>query len=235
MQRTARKETSISQKLYFLLEKIGTSTQVMEGTHLFHEGTPAEYIYVVKSGLIQIGKMSKEGKELTLRLCQTGALIGELTLFSENATYFLNAKALKTSVVYTVSKTELEQELMDDSEMAIEYMKWSSDRMRVFQYKIRDLLLHGKKGALYSTLIRLANSYGTEHSDGIKINVALTDTELAAFAAATRESANRMMIDLRKRNVVSTLNSGKILIKNLQYLRDQIGCEDCPLVICHIN
>lgn len=33
--------------------------------------------------------------------------------------------------------------------------------------KFRDLLLYGKKGALYSTLIRLANSYGKEVDGGI--------------------------------------------------------------------
>lgn len=32
--------------------------------------------------------------------------------------------------------------------------------MRKQHSKFRDLLLYGKKGALYSTLIRLANSYG---------------------------------------------------------------------------
>ena len=32
--------------------------------------------------------------------------------------------------------------------------------------RFRDLLLHGKKGALFSTLIRLTNTYGIKQADG---------------------------------------------------------------------
>lgn len=39
-----------------------------------------------------------------------------------------------------------------------------------------------QKGALYSTLIRLSNSYGVERSDGILINIVLTNQDLAKFA-----------------------------------------------------
>ena len=33
-------------------------------------------------------------------------------------------------------------------------MKWKSNQNEISQTKFRDLILHGKKGALYSTLIR---------------------------------------------------------------------------------
>lgn len=228
-------ERSISQDLATLLEEIGTTKHVEKDAYVFREGMPAQYIYLVKSGLVQIGKMSLDGKELTLRICQQQSIIGELTLFTENAYYLLNAKALESSTIYAIYKSELENTLQDNSALAFEYMKWSSNQMRIFQYKIRDLLLHGKKGAFYSTLIRLANSYGVKYREGIKLDITLTDTELATFAAATRESANRMLNDLRKHDVVSTLKSGEIFIKDLQFLRDYIGCEDCPLEICHID
>ncbi len=37
------------------------------------------------------------------------------------------------------------------------------------------------KGAFYSTLLRLANSYGIQRDDGIYIDIALTNQELAEF------------------------------------------------------
>ncbi len=46
-----------------------------------------------------------------------------------------------------------------------------------------------KKGALYSTLIRLANSYGVETEDGIFIDMPMTNQELANFAAAHAKSS----------------------------------------------
>ena len=47
--------------------------------------------------------------------------------------------------------------------------------------RFRDLVLNGKKGAMYSTLIRLANSFGEKNSNGITISLNLTNQELANF------------------------------------------------------
>lgn len=65
------------------------------------------------------------------------------------------------------------------------------------------MLLYGKKGAFYSTLLRLANSYGIQRDDGIFIDIALTNQELAEFAATSRESLNRMLSELRKLGYVA--------------------------------
>ncbi|WP_373894871.1 Crp/Fnr family transcriptional regulator [Virgibacillus natechei] len=230
-----RHKESPSEELRALLDSIGTTKQVHKDTYLFQEGMDAQAIYMIKSGLVQIGKLGEDGKELTLRICSNGDIVGELTLFSDNAAYLLNAKVLTSGEVLAIDKEKLEKELMKNSALAFEFMKWVSNEMRKFQYKIRDLLLNGKKGALYSTLIRLSNSYGIEKDNGILIDLPLTNQELAGFCAATRESANRMLVDLRKQDIISMKKSGKIFIKDMQFLRDEIGCERCPIEICNID
>ncbi|MBP1969895.1 CRP/FNR family transcriptional regulator [Virgibacillus natechei] len=230
-----RHEELLSNELHALLDSIGTTKKIRKDTFLFQEGMEAHDIYLVKSGLVQIGKLGEDGKELTLRICKNDDVVGELTLFSDNPIYLLNAKVLKSGEVLAINKDKLEHELMQNSALTFEFMKWVSNQMRKFQYKIRDLLLNGKKGALYSTLIRLSNSYGIEQNNGVLIDMALTNQELAAFCAATRESANRMLVDLRKQDVISMNKSGKIFIKDMQFLRDEIGCEHCPIEICNID
>jgi CRP-like cAMP-binding protein len=114
-------------------------------------------------------------------------------------------------------------------------MKWISTHLRKNQSKIRDLVMNGKKGALYSTLIRFTNSYGVHTDEGILIDIHLTNQEFAKFCAATRESVNRMLSELKKRGAISTTADGRIIVKDLQYLRDEIGCEECPISICNID
>ena len=53
--------------------------------------------------------------------------------------------------------------------------------------KIPGLATLRQEGAFYSTLLRLANSYGVKREDGIFIDIALTNQELAEFAATSRE------------------------------------------------
>ena len=97
--------------------------------------------------------------------------------------------------------------------------------MRKQHLKFRDLVLYGKKGALYSTLIRLANSYGMETDEGILISVPLTNQELANYSASARESLNRMLADLRKSGVIA-MRGHLILIKDIDYLKEEIHCEN---------
>lgn len=158
-------------------------------TYLFREGMDAEELYLIQSGLIEIGKLTSDGKDLTLRICQKHDIVGELTLFTEEPRYMLSAKVLEDGEVLVINKNKLEKELIQNGALTFEFMKWMSTHLRKIQSKIRDLLLHGKKGALYSTLIRLSNSYGVERSDGILINIVLTNQDLAKFCAAARKAS----------------------------------------------
>ncbi|GAB3060055.1 Crp/Fnr family transcriptional regulator [Virgibacillus ainsalahensis] len=225
----------ISNELRDLLYTIGTTKSVHKDTYLFHEGMEAHEIFLIKSGLVQVDKLTTDGKELSMRICKHDNIVGELTLFSDHATYFLSAKVIESGEIIVINKAALEKELMSNANLTLEFMKWTSNHMRKFQSKIRDLLLNGKKGALYSTLIRLSNSYGRKQSNGILIDIAFTNQELAQFCAATRESVNRMLVELRKSDVISIDGKGRIFIKDIQFLRNEIGCENCPIEICNIN
>ncbi|MFD1848494.1 Crp/Fnr family transcriptional regulator [Oceanobacillus bengalensis] len=225
----------ISKELRALLDSISTVKSIEKDTFVFHEGAAAEEIYIIKQGLVQISKLTADGKEMILRVCKNNDIIGELTLFSDHPKYLLSAKVLESGEIFVINKNKLEKELMTNSVLTFEFMKWTSNHMRKFQTKIRDLLLNGKKGAVYSTLIRLSNSYGITQENGILIDLTLTNQELANFCAATRESVNRILVQLRKLDIITIDKTGRIFIKDIGYLRDEIGCENCPIEVCNIN
>ncbi|CAH0344454.1 Crp/Fnr family transcriptional regulator [Bacillus sp. CECT 9360] len=201
---------------------------------LYREGMEAAELFVVLSGRVQIGKITMEGQELSLRICGENDICGELTLFTESAKYLLSARVLEAAEIAVVNKNRLEQRMFEDPALALEVMKWMSDHSRRTQTKFRDLVLNGKKGALYSTLIRMTNSFGVEKEDGILIDLHLTNQELANFCASSRESVNRMLNSLKREHVLS-INKGHITIHDLPYLKNEIGCENCPAIYCSIE
>lgn len=235
MQETTINKNSIPENLKELINSIDHTMKIQKGTFLFQEGMTANELYILRSGRIQISKISQDGKELTLRICTRGDIVGELTLFTNEAKYLLNAKVLESGEVAVLKKEYLEQQLLENGSLAYEFMKWMSDHFRRTQTKFRDLVLHGKKGALYSTLIRMTNSYGVKREEGsILINIPLTNQDLANFCGTSRESINRMLSDLRKDNIVS-INKGKITVHDLEFLKLEINCENCPPELCNID
>ena len=204
------------------------------GEYLFHEGDPAKYFFFVRSGQIFITKFVESGRVLSLRLATKGSIVGELPLYEDNPIYIFNAVAQCPAEVYAIEFPTLHSYLEKKPSLAINLLKIISVHMRKQHSKFRDLVLYGKKGAVYSTLIRFANSYGQLVDDGILITVPLTNQELANYSATARESLNRMFGELRRKNVIE-IRDGLILIRDLNFLKREIQCENCGRDICNIE
>jgi CRP-like cAMP-binding protein len=225
---------TLSPNMNKLFEKVHRIKNIDKGSFLFEEGNTANELYIIQSGKFQVSKMIPDGRELTIRMCSAGELVGELTLFSPESQHILNARASESGSVAVIQKDRLEDEIAKDSGLALELVKWLSLQHRKSQTRFRDLVLHGKKGALYSTLIRLVNSFGVKTEDGMKIDVSLTNQELANFCGTSREVVNRLLSELRKQDIIS-IDKGYITIHALHRLKREIDCENCPIEICNIE
>lgn len=212
----------------------GKLISLHDGAYLFREGAPAHYFYIVRSGHIFIMKYGASGRVLSLRLATTGSLIGELPLYEEMPTYIFSVIARSAAEVYAIEFPVLQAHLEKHPHLSIALLKLIGQHMRKQHLKFRDLVLYGKKGALYSTLIRFANSYGMETEDGILISVPLTNQELANYSASARESLNRMLSELRKKGIIE-MRGHLIFIKDIGYLKKAIHCENCGKDICNIE
>ncbi|MBL3643430.1 Crp/Fnr family transcriptional regulator [Peribacillus frigoritolerans] len=227
-------ELSLSNRMQAILDNKQQIKHMEKGRYLFQESTPASDLYYIINGKVEVSKVVPDGRELTIRISSENDLVGETVLFSQNPKYMMNAKMMEDGTVAVISKEALEEKIASDSHLAVEMMTWLSAQNRKNQAKFRDMLLHGKKGAFYSTLIRLSNSYGTEAEDGKVINLPFTNQELANFCGTSREVVNRMLAQLRKDNVIS-IKKGRITILDFDYLKQEIDCENCPIEICTID
>ncbi|MCM3677403.1 Crp/Fnr family transcriptional regulator [Peribacillus simplex] len=227
-------ELSLSNRMHAILDNKHQVKHIEKGRYLFQESTPASDLYYIIKGKVEVSKVVPDGRELTIRISSENDLVGETVLFSQNPKYMMNAKMMEDGTVAVISKEALEDKIASDSRLAVDMMTWLSAQNRKNQAKFRDMLLHGKKGAFYSTLIRLSNSYGTEVEDGKVINLPFTNQELANFCGTSREVVNRMLAQLRKNNVIS-IKKGRITIFDFDYLKQEIDCENCPIEICTID
>lgn len=207
---------------------------IYKNTFLFRQGEPVKELYVIVSGQVVIGKTSSEGRELTLRFCGPNDLIGEFIIDDLPINYLVDGKVTATGEVAVFDQKKLLDQLQHQPEAMMEFLKFANLQHRKDQMRFRDLLLYGKKGALYSTLIRLVNSYGRAIDDGILIDIQLTNQEIANFCATSRESINRMLSELKKRQVIR-IDQGKITILQLDVIKKEIHCENCPVTLCTIN
>lgn len=229
------KKSSNSEGILALFEQFGANLKVEKERPVFLEGQRAEDVYLIKTGTVRISKDTESGKILTLRISGGDTFIGETSIFCETIYHSVSANTVEPTELSVLPRTTLEKYLTDSASLMMEWIQIMQVHNLKNETRFRDLLLHGKKGALLSTLIRLTNTYGVKQDDGsILIDHAMTNQELANFCATSREVVNRILNDLKKKRVIS-LDKGKITIHDLHFLRTEVECDNCPLHICRID
>lgn len=91
-----------------------TEKTYSKNSYLFREGDEVEGIYIIQSGKVQIGKVTPDGRELTLKICGPEQIVGEVTVFSEAAKYMLDAKAIEDVICTKIPIEDLEEGLLEN-------------------------------------------------------------------------------------------------------------------------
>ncbi|WP_059171147.1 Crp/Fnr family transcriptional regulator [Bacillus sp. FJAT-27445] len=211
-----------------------TVQKIKAGTVLFHERDRVEYIYLIQKGSIAIGRVHLKGKEFILKILNTREMIIEYQLFKPSSRYHFSAKALTDCELLAIKRDQFEEFITNDPYAMSELAAWLSTSYLKAQMKCQDLIMNGKKGGLYSILIRLCNSYGVSTEDGILIDLPLTHQELANLTYGTREVIQRSLKELRDNEIIS-YDQQKFTIKDLSYLRQEVDCQNCAHEICGLN
>ena len=221
-----------SPSLQTIYDLADTVKKIYRGGYVFNEGQQSTDIFLIKSGIVRLSKLNSNGLPLNLRICKTGDLIGDLTLFTDQSNYFLTAEAITPVEVYVVKREVVENAVSSNPILAKEFIIWFNTHFQKTQSKYRDLALYGKKGAVYSTLIRMTNMYGkTQPNGSVLLDLPLTNQDLANFCGYTSESIDFLLTDLIALGVIS-VSSGYITIKDIRYLQNEIQCEGCSKEIC---
>ncbi|WHY76141.1 Crp/Fnr family transcriptional regulator [Neobacillus sp. WH10] len=204
------------------------------GSVLFQEKDSVEFVYLLLKGKIALGRVHLRGKDFILKILDDQEVIVEYQLFKANPHYQFYAKTLTDCELLLIKKEQFEEFILTDPEAMNELVTWLSTGYLKAQMKCQDLIMNGKKGGLYSILIRLCNSYGVKTEDGILIDLPLTHQELANLTYGTREVIQRALKDLREKDIILYENQ-KFTVKNLSFLKEEVDCQNCSFEICGLN
>lgn len=204
------------------------------GTYLFQEKEEAENIYLIVQGSVSIGRYHVKGKEFIIKILGNEELVVEYQLFSQQPTYHFFAKTISDCELIVISRKQFEDYALSEPAVLSAISSWLSTRYIKAQMKCMDLIMNGKKGGLYSILIRLCNSHGIMTENGIVIDIPLTHQDLANLTFGTREVVQRMLKELRELGVID-YDQQRFTVKNLNYLRCAVDCQRCSKEICGIN
>lgn len=173
------------------------------GEVIFHRDDPGQVLYVIKEGKVKIVLNSPDGQEISLVVFGKGEYFGEFSLL-DGLPRSADAVALERVECYTLQRSDFHKAIMKNPKIAIQVLEVLSQRLRKTDQMVEDLIFLDVYGRVAKKLLDLAELHGVQVEDGVRIDVRLTQQELASMVGASRESVNKVLGYFTDKHYIST-------------------------------
>ena len=207
------KETSYLKQVSFfsdlLEEDIHTLTSVAKrrtfraGEVIFHRDDPGQVLYMIKEGKVKICIISPDGQEVSLAVFGKGEYFGEFSLL-DGLPRSTDAVALEKVECHTLQRSDFHNAILKNPKIAILVMEALTKRLRNTDQMVEDLIFLDVYGRVAKKLLELADAHGVKVEDGVRIDIRLTQQELASMVGASRESVNKVLGYFTEKSYIST-------------------------------
>ncbi len=189
------------------------------GETLMTAQQPGNALYFIVNGTVKIHVEQVDGGDVFIDIAGAGDIVGEMSII-DNATRSASATAMEETQTLWLERAALEQLLSTTPLLAQNIARILSHRLRHASTRIQVMAKRDTFGRVAFQLLFLMDKYGKPNAMGILIPIRLTQADLADLVGATRERVNRVMVDLRRENILQTDSANHITILDADALRE---------------
>jgi CRP/FNR family transcriptional regulator, cyclic AMP receptor protein len=159
----------------------------------FRKGDAGNVMFAIATGMVRISTASEGGREVVLGILREGDLFGEISLLDGKARA-ADAVAMTDCSVFVLQRQDFLDHLAANPEFAFGVMQRLARRLRSTDAQVEDAIFLSLPGRIAKNLLHLARDYGSTTSAGVRIQLKLSQQELANLVGVTRESVNRILV-----------------------------------------
>ena len=175
----------------------GTSERhARRGDAIFQRGEPCNGFHIMVYGQVKLIAVSPSGAEKVVRLLGPGESFGEALMFLEQP-YILSAVALADSMLLTVDKSVLFDELLREPVLARKIIAGLSRRLHAFVSDVKSYSLHSGTQRVIGYLLQAQASGG-----GSPLRLEVSKNVIASRLNLTPEHFSRILNDLSSRGLI---------------------------------
>jgi len=166
--------------------------QVPAGTFLFHQGDPAEMIYIPVQGRLKLTQITPEGDEVLLRYVGVGEMTGATAVFGDTA-YPASAETVAETVVLGWDNATVLQLIRQYPCLGLNILHLLSVRLQELQDRLRELSTERVERRVARALLRLVSQLGRKAETGVLIDLPLSRQDLANMTGTTLYTVSRIL------------------------------------------
>ncbi len=164
---------------------------------LFHERTPADLLFILKTGCVKLTTALADGREQILRLALPGQMFGFESL--NESSYPYSACALTDASVCAVRHRDVMQILEKDPGVSLRMIRMLNGELERSRALIRDLGLKSATERMASFILSLVP---LRHGASSDFALPLTRKEISEMLGLTVETISRAMTGFQRAGIV---------------------------------
>ena len=195
--------------------------RVAKGSTIFSKGDPGTSMMAVMAGRIRVSSISSDGREVMLNVIGAGEIFGEIALL-DGKPRSADATALDDSVLMVVERRHFLPFLLRNPTLMERMLVVLCDRLRRTSIALEELALLDLPERLARLITKMAREYGRPVAEGMRIDMKLSQRDLATLVASSRETVNKQLRGWREQGVLD-LVAGHIVVRNAAALERLVG------------
>jgi CRP/FNR family transcriptional regulator, cyclic AMP receptor protein len=195
----------------------GTVRTFSRGTALAHADQVADRVLVVLEGHVKMTRVTEDGRDVLLAIRGPGDLVGEQSAI-DGLPRSASITALDAVQALAVAPADFLAFVARTPDASLYVMRLLAMRLRDADRKRVEYAAQDVVGRLSARLVELCDRFGSEHTGGVRIDLALTQEDLAGWVGASREAASRALQQMRGLGWVTT-ERRTITVRDLEAVR----------------
>lgn len=179
------------------------------GELMIERGRKSNSLFILLTGRARVVASDERGREVILAVLEAGDYIGEMSLI-DSEPHSATVRAEVQTDVLTLSRTDFARCLPENSSLSYAIMRGLVHRLRNADRQIESLALLDVYGRVARALMEMADD---EQGEKI-IRSKVSRQDLAKHVGASREMVSRVMKDLEERGLITTQESGCVILRD---------------------
>lgn len=180
-----------------------TCAMYKKGQMIFHEGSNSYGLYCLNQGKVKLFKQAPDGKEQILKIVVPGDFIGYGAMIS-SSTYGVSAEVIEDAVICFIPKDVVLKLFKENNRFSEGMVNLLTKTLDQTIEKLADIAYKPVRGRIAEALLMLSESYKDENNtDGI---INMTREDLASYVGTVKETAIRVLKDLKEEGLIETHN-----------------------------
>ncbi|WP_417369225.1 response regulator [Gelidibacter japonicus] len=185
---------------------------------IYMEGSAANSLYFIHSGVVKTYKSTEKGKEFVTGLCSAGHFFGQLSLLTDTGKYIETATVLEDAELYEIPKSDFKTLMHGNKEVANKFVSLISNNLVEMQEQMVNVAYGTVRQRVAKALLDIHNQRILIDNEDKGISIARED--FAGLIGTATETAIRMLTDFKDEGLITIGSGRRIVLEDIEALEE---------------